>query len=77
MIGRVRASDPRRRRAQRASAWARAHPSLAIVGDLVVDDRVEIGDHCEISKEHVDIGAIALFVSFASGAHASMGSIKS
>ncbi len=53
MIDGVRASDPRRRRAQWASAF---------VGDLVVDDRVEIriSDHCEISKEHVDIGGRCL-----------------
>ncbi len=38
----------------------------SIIGDLVVDARVEISYRCEISKEHVDIGAFALFVSFAS-----------
>ena len=48
-----------------------------IGSDLIVDDWVEIGDRCEISEEHVDIVAVALFVSFTSGAHASMGSVKS
>ncbi len=51
----------------------------SIVHDLVVvvDDRVEIGDHCNISEEHVDIGVVMLFVSFASGNHAIMGSVES
>jgi hypothetical protein len=50
---------------------------LLIVGDLVVDDRVEVGDCCEVSKEHVDKGAVALHMSFAPCAHAIVGRVKS
>ena len=48
----------------------------SIAGNLVVDDRVEVGYRCKVSKEHVDKGVVALLVSFAACAHASMGKIK-
>ncbi len=48
-----------------------------IVSDLVVDDWVEVGDHCEVSKEHVDKGVVTLLVSFAPCAHAIVGRVKS
>ena len=37
-----------------------------IVGNLVVDDWMEVGDCCKASKEHADKGAVALHMSFAS-----------
>jgi hypothetical protein len=69
MIDVVRASEPRRRREQRASAWARA---LLIVRDFVVNCWVEVGNGRKVGKEHVDKGMVALLVSFASCAHASV-----
>jgi len=48
-----------------------------IVGNLVVDDRVEIGDCCEISKEHVEVGAVVLFLSFTFCAHAIVSRVES
>ncbi len=50
---------------------------LLIIGDLVVDDQVEVGDRCKVSKEHVDKGAVALHMSFAPCAHAIVGRVKS
>jgi hypothetical protein len=47
------------------------------VGNLVVDDRVEVGDCCNVSKKHVDKGAVALHMSFAPCAYAIMGRVKS
>ncbi len=50
---------------------------LEHVGNLVVDDRVEVSDHCKVSKEHVDKEAVVLHMSFASSAHAIVGRVKS
>ena len=38
---------------------------------------MEVGDCCEVGKEHVDKGVVALLVSFAPCAHAFMGRVKS
>ncbi len=48
-----------------------------IVGDLVVDDWVKIGDRCVIGEEHVDVGTVMLLMSFAPCAYAVMGGVKS
>ncbi len=48
-----------------------------ILGNLVVDDRVEVSDCCIVSKEHVNEGAVALHMSFAPCAHAIVGRVKS
>jgi hypothetical protein len=66
MIDGVGASEPRRRREQRAGAWARA------CCNLDVNCRVEVGDGGKVSEEHVDKGMVLLLVSFASCAHASL-----
>jgi hypothetical protein len=53
-----------------------AGKGLVVICNLIVDYRVEVGDRGKVSKEHVDKGVIALLVSFAACAHASMGKIK-
>ncbi len=50
---------------------------MSVVGDLVVDDQVKIGDRCVIGEEHVDVGTVMLFVSFAPCAYAVVGRVKS
>ncbi len=69
MIDRVRTSEPRRRREQQASAWARACRLSAI---SFVNCQVEVGDGVKVGEEHVDKGMVALLVSFTSCAHASV-----
>ncbi len=49
-----------------------AGKGLLIVHNLVVNCRVEVGDGRKVIKEHVDKGMVALLVSFASCAHASV-----
>ncbi len=49
---------------------------MLIVGDLVVDDRVKVGDRCIIGEEHVDVGMVALFVFFALCAYAVVDDIE-
>jgi hypothetical protein len=45
---------------------------LLIIHDLIVNCRVEVGDGGKVGKEHVDKEMVALLVSFASCAYASI-----
>ncbi len=61
---------------EKGTAGECSSKGLLIVGNLIVDDRVEVGDCCIVSKEHVDEGAVALHMSFAPFAHAIVGRVK-